>query len=98
VKTVFVVFGQCGEYSDAREWAVIAYSNEATAVAHAARATERAKEIDVEKHAAISAGNYDWERAKNRWDPHMELSYTGTDYVVGRVEFSEAAEPAEPQP
>jgi hypothetical protein len=39
-KKIYLVQGNCGEYSDHREWVVCAYEDEAMAQAHAKKAKE----------------------------------------------------------
>jgi len=66
---IFVVEGQCGEYSDRMNWLVCWYDNEAAARDHAVAAKKEADRIK-------SSGDV------NRFDPHYMWDYTGTDYTV----------------
>jgi hypothetical protein len=72
--------GSTGEYSDRSEWAVMAYLDEAAAQAHVVNAERRAKEI-----FALRTGWQMPEGAKNEFDPHMSMDYTGTSYFIYTV-------------
>ncbi len=78
--TVYVVQGSCGEYSDSREWPIVAHYTEEAAKAHVVAATARAKELTVQS-------NY-WEipDGANEHDPNMQLDYTGTTYYYFAIE------------
>jgi hypothetical protein len=63
MKTVYIVSGQTGEYSDHREWLVAAYLDESKAMTHVELANARARELDERKTGAtdtliIPGGNF----------------------------------------
>jgi len=87
-KTIYVVFGNSGEYSDFRDWPVVAYDTEDSAIGHAEKAKRRAEELKVLMDAA------EWNRREalqktNEFDPHMNMDYTGVDYSVFEIELRE---------
>lgn len=88
-KAYWIVYGRCGEYSDFTEWSVGLYDNEEMAQKHAELATAWAKRI-VEQ-----CNPYDIRKELTQEiDPYFQTDYTGTEYVVGRVEFCSEIPPA----
>lgn len=75
---VYVVMGQTGEYSDKREWAVMAYLSRELADKHADDAMLAAARVNKIGKGAFYGGKRDG----NPYDPHMCMDYTGTDYYV----------------
>lgn len=76
--------GSTGEYSDNRNWAVIAFKNKLLAEEHILKATCRAKEI------LAKCGDWvDWDEEKdpNEFDSNMDMDYTGTTYFYYEVEL-----------
>ena len=95
-KTVHVVIGATGEYSDHREWPVAAYLDEAAAEAHVLRATQRAAEIaagcsDHPYCFRRDDGEHRRTHHENEHDPDMKTDYTGTHYYIWSVPLVEAA-------
>jgi hypothetical protein len=90
-RTIWVVIGSTGEYSDSTNWLVCAYEDEASATRHADAAMIRAREFfkmndrfSDRKTEAIRAFMGDL-------DPVGEhMDYTGTDYYVDQVNLREA--------
>jgi hypothetical protein len=78
--TIFVVEGSTGEYSDHREWPVMAYRDEAAAKAHVEAATRRANDLKAQHACDIPDG-------ANEHDPGMQTDYTGTRYYYYAVEL-----------
>ena len=81
--TVYVLFGDTGEYSDHSEWVVCAYEHQADADADCAFLNERAKGLEdlpwTERDAAVA----------ERLTPHdanASCDYTGVRYTVAAVE------------
>jgi len=87
-REIFVVVGQTGEYSDACEWLVAAYSNESDAQKHVEEATRVARAIAVLRES----DGHDARGAANPYDPQMTIDYTGTTYSVARVAVPERFE------
>ena len=77
IKQVFVVMGQCGEYSDKREWPVAAFAVKEVAEAFEFGCTQWAKK---------NALAWDDQPYKNRvapaHDPSFSTDYTSTDYYT----------------
>lgn len=95
-KKIYIVTGNCGEYSDYREWPVAAYDDEALARAHA----EAAKQwFNSSRYAQNPYEYHDEENSpRNPFDPGMDTSYTGTDWSVWTVEFRTALPSLERDP
>lgn len=71
--------GTSGEYSDRREWPVIAYHDEGAAKRHVEAAQSEAIRLEEKKREAIDNDEYDfsgdWDEAdenKNKYDDAME--------------------------
>ena len=78
---IYIVRGITGEYEDYVEWDVTSYTNKKIAKLHAKLAKKEADKI-----------NYDiWEERRNPtiYDKTFKLDYTGTDYLVVELEFSD---------
>lgn len=82
MKTLFLVWGQTGEYVDRTEWVVCGYETEARAQQHRAAAQARANELyrDFDGYARIPLG-------ANEHDAGMLTDYTGVTYTVGPVDL-----------
>ena len=81
-RTIYLVWGQTGEYEEAAEWIVCAYTNAAKARGHADQATAEVGVIlnQYDSYLRVPPG-------ANRFDPHMQLDYTGTRYTVSEIEL-----------
>lgn len=77
MKTVFVVVGTTGEYSDRTEWLVAAYADDEKAKTHAQLAKAKAAELFLRRH--------DSNCPSNEYDADYRTDYTGTDYTVAAV-------------
>lgn len=79
--TAYIVFGECGEYSDWRYWTVAAYDTEEEADQHRDAANKWAKDHGLHRDS------YDHEHRElaNPWDKNMSMDYTGVDYSVEAV-------------
>jgi hypothetical protein len=99
-RTIWVVMGSTGEYSDHRTWLVCAYEDKTRAERHADEAAKRAKAVDDAKCEHDEPLTEICEECDRRhfsdkvfgeWmgdlDPHGRRDYTGTDYVALPVEF-----------
>ncbi len=80
MKTVFLVVGRTGEYSETSEWVVCAYAEKETAQQHA----------DLANKAAEGSENMDWDEQEKLesefiYDRGIECNYTGTTYKVQEV-------------
>ena len=92
MKSIFVVMGQTGEYSDRMEWAVAAYQNKEDAAAHESAAKMRATELlDWEAPSGSSwADTWHTDRPTNEYDSNMQAACDcGTDYHVVEIPFFE---------
>jgi len=100
VKTIYVVQGSTGEYSDRTEWLVCAYGDEESAKAHVVRAGRRANEIEEWRCPKCDERwqyhDTDWsgckeKRPHNEHDERFRIDYTGTRYFYERVELRESS-------
>jgi len=92
MKTIHVVMGSTGEYSDRSEWPVLAFSSLEVAQTRVTLATQRAKEIEAQRESKYSLISED-DNLKNEYDPDMRMDYTGTIYFITTVELCEDTEP-----
>lgn len=97
MKTVYLVQGSTGEYSDHTTWAVACYPSRDVADLHARKANEWLKERKIHEnddgvgmHEYYGCGT-EWDEEKtpepNPWDRMMTLKYTGGKYTVAEVPF-----------
>lgn len=87
-KMIYVVMGQTGEYSDRREWPVIASPCKAVAEKRAEDAADWARKNGYGTPEATAADRYEGDKRKqNPYDSGMDCDYTGTDYYVMAVDF-----------
>jgi hypothetical protein len=91
VKTIWVVGGSSGEYSDHREWFICYYTTEAKAKAHAENAAARYRAIRAEigddpECGSCYSGPKDYcevhKHIKNEWDAKMEADSSGVNYYA----------------
>ena len=88
-RTIYVVVGSAGEYSDRNEWLVRAFDDEEAAKAFVLRASDKARELYAERQVQwYEKGNMDW-RPISEYDPCVQLSYSGTLYYYGAVPLEE---------
>jgi len=95
---IYIVMGSAGEYDDAREWAVIAYQNEAMAQQHMIAAQQEAQRINRELRELTGAYEvWEEERRKkaallesNIYDPTMQDGYPSASYFICEVELATA--------
>lgn len=82
---IYVVFGTSGEYSDRREWPVKAFKSKEQAEVLVINATQEANRI----FSANGDKYYDWDNEKdpNKYDPEMDMDYTGASYYIAEVEL-----------
>lgn len=94
-RTIYVVFGATGEYSDHNEWAVCGYAAEGAAKAHVALATEYAKAFEARfpYFGPRFQERMDALKGANPYDPNMTIDYTGINYYVVPVEILDAVPP-----
>jgi hypothetical protein len=83
-RTIYVVSGSTGEYSDRTEWMVRAFVSEDAAMNLAVKATARAKELELTRKS-----RYEGVEGANEHDPVMQMDYTGTTYRYDPVELDE---------
>lgn len=87
MNTIYVVIGECGEYSDHQDWPVCAYTDEAQAKEHVERASEYARVAWLRQQKQWSR-----EQLPNPYDPDMDLAYTGASYGYWHVSVCETTE------
>jgi hypothetical protein len=85
-KTIFVVEGSTGEYSDHREWLVKAYTNETKAIEHILLASQEANKLFVKYNSDDYAYG---DSLENKYDPYMQMDYTGVRYRYHSIELVE---------
>lgn len=88
---IYIVEGSTGEWSDHREWPVVAYKIKDLAEAHVVLATRRSNEL-----YALHQKDCSWDddddphRVKNNeYDPNMQYDYNGTHYRIYEVDVYE---------
>ncbi len=87
-KTIYVIFGSAGEYSDRREWSVIACTDKTTANALVFDLTKEGNRIRA-LPSASSYGSWDKIKDPNPLDPNFTWDYSGFNYyyhTVGLIE------------
>ena len=85
MKTIFVIIGETGEYSDRSEWLVRAVRTED-------RAQKFIRELEF-TYRSVQAKGYGSQREKDaatrkcmsKLDPDFSEDYTGTSYYYGEV-------------
>ena len=91
VKTIYIVQGYTGEYSDHREWLVLAFFDQVKAQAHV---------LNLEAELLRLGLKYDgemppWDKRDSlsgemeKLDPNFKCDYTGAGYHILSVELSE---------
>ena len=85
MKTIYVVFGTTGEYSDRTEWPVKAYASLKKAKTHILEADKVADAIFVKREGRMSSTNEE----TNPFDEDFRMDYTGTSYYYIETELEE---------
>lgn len=83
---IYVIEGNCGEYSDRCNWLVKAFSNEKDAIEFRDKL-----ESLMEKHGFNKGCNYPNEIGRNEvreLDPQFRQDYTGTYYALHTLELA----------
>ena len=80
---IYVVRGTTGEYSDRCEWPVKAFISEDAAKLLVTNATIEASRIQASRPSDYQVP----EGESNRYDPNMDMDYTGTTYYYETVEL-----------
>lgn len=86
-RTIYVVIGECGEYSDREEWLVEAHYSELTA-------RERVQELEALArchHGMLRAVAESVIRKHPRGDRKFQTDYTGTRYRYEPVPLEEVS-------
>lgn len=81
---IYIVEGSTGEYSDHVEWVVCAFKNKDNAQELVINASARAREI-YSKYNTWDVGER--EDLKSKYDPKMQMDYTGTNYRIIETEL-----------
>lgn len=96
MRTLYVVRGSTGEYSDRSEWNVRAFLTLAKAQQHVVLATARANELRAAGHNRFGDSGC-WcddcddrptrrlQRPFNEFDERMRMDYNGTRYAISEV-------------
>ena len=82
-RTIYVVYGATGTYDDARDWPVIAFTDQDRATNYADNATMMALRL---------LKQYDWHSipaGANNFDLEMQADSNGTSYSVASIELEE---------
>lgn len=83
-RTLYVVMGTTGEYSDRTEWPVRAFLDETKAADLVLRAEAEARQLAYRSdHSRKSAA-----------DPNFRMDYTGTEYYIMPVPLDEEVQEA----
>lgn len=83
-KSIFIVVGTCGEYSDRSDWNVCWYPTKAQADAFAAKCTAADADLGVSDRYDSESETVAASMIK-RLDPSWSTDYTGTRYYVCEV-------------
>lgn len=81
LENLWIVTGSTGEYSDRCEWTVCAYRTEYEARWHVNAAQVEADRIEHTRNGRYNGGE------PNKFDPQMQMDYTGTSYHCQMVEL-----------
>jgi len=81
VKSLWVVYGQAGQYDDHHDWDICAYPTEKLAKRHAVLAQERATDL-----FRIDDGRFQIPAESNQYDPHMSAYDHDVEYGVFKLE------------
>jgi hypothetical protein len=89
VKTIYIVMGTSGEYSDRDEWPVCAYSDKERAQQHVVDASNRARVLSQWRDADGKPWRYSDapDKPTNEYDPDMLMDYTETSYFLYETEL-----------
>ena len=79
---IYIVEGSSGEYSDHREWPVKAF-------VHEEDAKDLVKNATVEANIAFVQYDKYCTNVPNKYDPHMNMTYTGVRYSYFPIELDE---------
>lgn len=86
MKTLHIVTGSTGEYYDRGEWLVRAFRTKVAAQRYCTKCSEAAATIFA---AYTGSSRYDILDKANKFDPGMQMDYTGTHYYVQTCPVSE---------
>jgi hypothetical protein len=84
--SIFLVTGQCGEYSDRSEWIVCWFPTEAEAVAYAELCRSQYLALTEDDKHELRWQDPNTFRSKVAADPYFTTDYTGTTYDVQQCE------------
>lgn len=94
MKSIFVVHGSTGEYSDRSEWDVVAVPTREMGEEYIAALGVQYQQIPQ------SMKDYHWEKEEEikaimSLDPNFSMDYTGTRYFLTEVRFTSSITPKE---
>lgn len=85
MKNIYIVEGNCGEYSDRVNWLVKAFHNEDAAI----KFKEKLMSICNKYGATVGAVEGEEKNKIRELDPQFQSDYTGTIYFVLNVELGD---------
>ena len=91
MEKVWIVMGSTGEYSDRREWPVVAFMSEAAAKDRIAALDVRMQEMPQQWREVRWDHEGDMKAHMAALDPDFVMDYTGTSYFFYEVEVVHAA-------
>lgn len=86
MKTIYVVLGSSGEYSDRMEWLIKAYNSEEAAQEHVTAADTRFREWEATKPEHLYKIPPNW---MGNLDPNCFSDYAGNHYWYTKTELEE---------
>lgn len=89
MKTIYVIVGRTGEYSDRVEWMVEAWSTKEKAVERIKFLEEKLLELGAKDERTPYEERDKIEEIMNQYDPSFRLDYTGTSYYLDAVDLKD---------
>lgn len=90
---IYLVWGDTGEYEDAREWVVKAFKKKEDAQALVDFLNKKCKELECSTNNYKQLYSFEEEEGRDQkmkvFDPHFSCDYTGTHYSLGVCEYVE---------
>lgn len=82
MKSIYIVYGISGEYSDRRDWDICAYPTKKLAKAHAAFAQQRAQELFINDQGRLALPD-----GSNQYDRFMSVYDSDVQYSVFKLDL-----------
>lgn len=83
-KIVYLLTGETGEYSDRQEWPVAVFTKEIKAMLY--------KKLCEKEIEGINPRDWHLSTVKSRFDPNIQMDYTGTSYFISEVPLNPKAD------